>query len=134
VAGAAAVLVAAVLSASPAASGDDETPTIKQVMDKLHKGARSPLAQLKTALKAANPDWTKVQKSTKEMVTYGAALPKNDPPRGDKASFEKLATAYYDNAKALDEAAEKEDKQVAQAAYAKVSASCKACHSAHRGR
>jgi len=33
------------------ASADDaETPTIKTVMQKLHKGARSPLASLKTKL------------------------------------------------------------------------------------
>ncbi len=37
------VLEAAVL----AASSDDTTPTIEQIMDKLHKGGSSPLAKLK---------------------------------------------------------------------------------------
>ena len=33
---------------------------------------------------------------------YGAALPKNDPPKGDKESFVKLAKAYASDAKALE--------------------------------
>ena len=110
-----------------------DSATIKEVMDKLHKGVTAPLAKLKTALKAASPDWTTVQDLTKEFVKFGALLEKNDPPRGEKADFEKLAKAYYKNAKALDDAAKAESKQKAQAALKKITDSCKTCHAAHKG-
>jgi cytochrome c556 len=112
----------------------DDTPSIKDVMDKLHKGANAPLAKLKTALKAESPDWKAVQEYTKDFVTFGAALAKNDPPRGEKADFEKLAKGYFKNAKALDDAAKAEDKAKAQAALTKIGASCKVCHTAHKGQ
>ena len=86
--------MAGLVAAPAGASSDEETPTIKKVMQTLHKGKTSPLNTVKTALKGDSPDWTKVQKEAKVFATYGAALPKNDPPRGDKASYEKLAKAY----------------------------------------
>jgi cytochrome c' len=115
-----------------AGSDDEKTPTIKEVMQKLHKGANSPLAKVKKALAADSPDWKDIQKTTKDFATYGAALPKNDPPKGEKEDFKKQADAYSDNAKALNDAAKKEDKEAAQAAFKKVSTSCTACHKAHR--
>lgn len=111
---------------------DDNKATIKEVMDKLHKGADSPLAKLKTAFKADSPDWKAVQDETKDFVILGAALAKNDPPKGEKADFKKLADAYYENAKKMDDAAKKEDKTAAEAAFKKVSTSCMACHKAHK--
>ena len=101
-------------------------------MQKLHKGANAPLAKLKKALAADSPDWKEIQKTTKDFATLGADLPKNDPPKGDKEDFKKLAESYSKNAKALNEAAKEEDKAEAQAAFKKVSTSCMACHKAHR--
>ncbi len=40
-----------------AARADDSTPSIKEIMGKLHKGNNAPLAKLKTALKRNTPDW-----------------------------------------------------------------------------
>jgi cytochrome c556 len=117
-----------------AGAATQDSATIKDVMDKLHKGKTAPLAKLKTALKAESPDWSKVQELTKDFVKFGAFLEKNDPPRGEKADFEKLAKAYHTNAKALDDAAKSEDKDKAQAALSKIGASCKTCHSAHKGQ
>ena len=115
-----------------AARADDSTPSIKEIMGKLHKGANAPLAKLKTALKTDTPDWKDVQDLSKDFVILGAGLAKNEPPKGDKSAFVKLADAYYQNAKALDDAAKAEDKAKAQAALSKIGASCKACHSAHK--
>jgi mono/diheme cytochrome c family protein len=115
-------------------AGSEDTPTIKDVMDKLHKGANAPLAKLKTALKSDSPDWKNVQDLTKDFVNFGAALAKNEPPRGEKADFDKLANAYLSNAKALDEAAKAEDKAKAKAALDRITASCKTCHAAHKGQ
>ncbi|HKI20785.1 MAG TPA: cytochrome c [Isosphaeraceae bacterium] len=115
-----------------AASSDDKTPTIEQIMDKLHKGANSPLAKLKKGLASNTPDWKAVQKSTKQFATLGAELPKNEAPKGDQASFKKLADAYASSTKALDDAAQQEELAPAKAAFRKIGASCKACHTAHR--
>lgn len=127
------VLVLSVLSSSRAA--DDETPTIKQIMAKLHsKGAKSAQNQVKSALKSDPPQWAQIQKAADSYVTYGAALAKNDPPRGDKGAYDKLSNNFYADGKALQAAAEKEDKVAAQAAFQKLSTSCKACHTAHKGK
>jgi cytochrome c556 len=117
-----------------AGAAADDTPSIKQIMGKLHKGATAPLAKLKTALKSDSPDWKAVQDLSKDFVILGASLSKNDPPRGEKADFEKLANAYYENAKDLDTAAKAEDKAKAPAALNKIGASCKVCHTAHKGQ
>ena len=132
IAGALAVLGAATLSTVLA--GGDDTPSIKQVMVKLHKGANSPIALLKAELKSDTPDWDKVQKATKDFVILGASLGKNDPPKGDAASWKALAAAYFANSKATDDAASAKDLPAARASFAKLSASCKSCHVAHKGK
>lgn len=123
----------AVLALLAGAAAED-TPSIKEVMGKLHKGANAPLAKLNTALKSDSPDWKNVQDLSKDFVILGAALSKNGPPRGEKADYVKLADAYHGNAKDLDTAAKAEDKTKAKAALGKIGASCKACHTAHKGK
>jgi len=111
----------------------DETPaTIEKIMDTLHKGKKSTLAALKTALKSPSPDWAAVQKETKTYSKFAADLPKNDPPKGDPASFKKLAEAFAANAKTLNDAAQKEDLAAANAAVRKLVGSCNSCHDAHK--
>ena len=128
-----AALVAAVAQV-PVGAQSDETPSIKEVMQKLHKGNKAPLVMVKKDLQAMPPKWDEVKKLTKDCVVLGAGLAKNDPPRGDKAHFTKLATEYFENAKAMDEASQKEDKAGVLAGQRKIAQSCKACHDAHRGR
>ena len=50
-----------------AAAADDTTPTIKEIMGKLHKGDDSPLAKLKKALKSDEPDWKEVQETDRRF-------------------------------------------------------------------
>ena len=126
------VLAVSCLATIAVGADDKKTPTIKEVMSKLHKGAKSPLAKLKTALKAESPDWKSIQDSTKDFVILGAALAKNDPPKGEKHAYKKLADSYFEQSKAMDDAAKKEDKAAANAAFTKVSTSCMACHKAHK--
>jgi cytochrome c556 len=114
------------------ASDDEEKASIKKIMQTLHKGAKAPITTVKAALKSDAPDWAQVQKDAKFLAKYGALLPKNDPPRGDKAAFEKHAKAYAANAKALEKAAEKEDLKDARGASQKLGGSCMACHKDHR--
>ncbi len=121
-------------TSSPAgAQSDDETPTIKEIMAKLHKGSKAPLSTVTKELKTASPDWAKVETEAKIIEKLGAFLPKTDPPKGEKASYEKLAKAYASSAKKLEEAAEKKEIEKARAAAKSLGGSCKACHSAHKG-
>ena len=113
-------------------AADDAPATIEKIMETLHKGKKSRLATLKTALKSPSPDWSTVQKETKTYAKYAADLPKNDPPKGDAADFKKLAKAFAGYAKNLDEAAKKEDLASAKTAFGKIGGSCKSCHDAHR--
>jgi cytochrome c556 len=127
-AGMASVLAVVIL----AAGAEDSSPSIKEIMGKLHKGTNAPLAKLKTALKADMPDWKEVKALSKDFVILGAGLAKNEPPRGDKSAFVQLGDAYYQSAKALDTAAKAEDTAKVRAALNKIGASCKACHAAHK--
>jgi cytochrome c556 len=126
------LLMAGLMSGLAGASSDDETATIKKVMDVLHKPKNGPLNTVKAALKTDSPDWAAVQKQAKVLAKFGAALPKNDPPAGEKADFEKLAKAYASAAKTLEETAEKEDLKGARAALKKITSSCMPCHTSHK--
>jgi cytochrome c556 len=70
---------------------------------------------------------------TKEYADLCSGLGKNDPPKGDKKSWEKFTTEYAANAKKLDEAAEKKDKDAVQKMLKTLGASCNACHKQHKG-
>ena len=111
---------------------DEKVATIKEVMAKLHKGANSPLVKVKKGLAAESTSWKDIQKATKEFAILGADLPKNEPPKGEKEDYKKLADAYCSSAKALNVAAGKEDKTAAESAFKKISTSCAACHKAHK--
>jgi cytochrome c556 len=128
-----ALLVIASLVSGPAGAQDAEkVPSVKKIMADLHKGAKGHLNKAKAALKGESPDWAVVAKEGKLIHKNGEWLVKNDPPKGDKESWEKLAKAYAAEGKALEEAGEKEDLAKAKAATKKLSASCKTCHSAHK--
>ncbi len=115
-----------------ARSDDEKTPTIKEVMQKLHKGPSAALAKLKKDLASESLDWSDIQKKAKDFETYGKALSKNDPPKGDKEDWKKLADSYYETAKTLNASAKKEDKDGVKTAFSKISNSCAACHKAHK--
>lgn len=112
-----------------------KVPTVKEVMAKVNKGPNSLCPTLGKAIKADTPNWEEIQKETKAFLTFAEALTRNDPPRGDRASWDKLTKAYLQNVKELDDAVQKKDKAAATAAHGKVahSASCNNCHKAHRG-
>ena len=119
-------------SASPAGAQDDEKPTIKDIMAKLHKGSKGALNVVKAELKGESPNWGKVETEAKIIDKLGAYLAKTEAPKGDQAAYEKLAKAYHKNAKDLAEAAGDKNLDKAKAATKKLGASCKACHSAHK--
>lgn len=126
------LLAAIIVSSSLAGAQAGKTPTIKEIMDKLHKGANSPLTTVRADLQAEATDWPEIQRQARSFVTLGAALGKNTAPRGEAASWTKLTAQYLDNAKALDTAAQKKDKAGAIAAHTRLNDSCKGCHNLHR--
>jgi cytochrome c556 len=125
------VSVTAVLTAVGA---DDKTPTVKAIMKKLHTPKTGELAKVKAQLKKAQPNWTALAKEAKEYEAFTANLAKNEPPHGEKADWDKLATEFHDHAKALEEAVKDKDKSAAEAAVKKMTASCKNCHDAHKSQ
>jgi hypothetical protein len=129
---AAAVLAFVVLAGK--SSGDPEkTPTVKEIMGKAHKGPNSILPNVAKDLRDDNgPDWDEIKKSAKELVSLGKNLSRNDPPKGEKASWEKLTKAYTEHAQALLSAAEKKNKSAAETAQKKLQSSCTGCHKMHR--
>jgi len=128
---AAALLVAVGLSGRVLAE-KDASPTIAEIMRKLNGGANSMTRNLELDLKEEDPDWEAIQESTAEYAKLVGNLPKRTPRMGEKASWEKLAKGYFDNAQALDAAARKKDRKAASAVVARIQNACKACHSVHR--
>jgi cytochrome c556 len=126
------LLVVSLVPGPAGAQDDEKVPPVKKIMDVLHKGGKAHLSKAKAALKGDSPDWAEVLKDAKAIHKYGGYLAKNDPPRGEKADWEKLAKAYASTAKTLEEAAEKEELTKARAATKKLSTSCKTCHDAHK--
>ncbi len=127
------VLTVLVWASSPAGAwSDDEAPSAKEIMTKVHKGPRALFNTVKAQLKGNSPDWPKLELATGDIAKLGSSLPKANPARGNRESFEKLAKAYASNTKALHEAAENQDLAKARQATAKLGGSCAACHKAHR--
>lgn len=111
---------------------DDEIPSIEKVMQKLHKGSNSEQKALQKQVQASPTDWEAIGKITKDFVILGAALGKNDPPKGDKESWKKLTAEYLATAEDLDKAATDKNLDKLKAAQKKMGGSCKACHSVHQ--
>ena len=130
-AGALAVIGLAVLSASLAGAADEKAATIKDVMDALHKEAKSPLAQLKAELKAESPDWAKIKMTTKEFVTYGAALPKTIAPRRF-SGFQEARHELLQRRQGRRRGGAEGGQVGRQAAFSKLTGMCKTCHAAHK--
>ena len=112
--------------------GQDKSLTIKEAMRKLHKGSENIRVAVGRELKADPIEWEQIQKDTKVYHEFAEVLPKNAPPRGEKAAWEKVSSEFVDQAKALSESAKKKDLSGAKTAYAKLGGSCKNCHNAHK--
>jgi cytochrome c556 len=124
---AAAVAVWALTSAVTVAEEADVS--IKDVMAKANKPGGL-VSKIGKSLKGG--DWDAVTADAKELVPLAEALAKNEPPKGDKASWEKLCGAYTENAKKLLAAAEKKDAKAAMAAQGALAKSCGGCHKTHK--
>jgi len=123
----------AVLTDGGLYAGDDQSPeTASEIMKKTH-GKTGLRKAIDNNLKANPVDWDKVQKDTKVYAELAGMLGKATPPKGDKASWEKLTKTFADTTKELNADAEKKDAAAARADLTKIGGSCMGCHSQHRG-
>jgi hypothetical protein len=109
-------------TAAVAVSGADDKPkyTIKEVMQKAHKG---PLLKKVLSGKAS-------QDEKDELVIGYTALSLNKPPRGEAADWKEKTEALISAAKAVG----KDDKDKQALAKLKKASNCKACHDQHKGK
>lgn len=127
--------LAAMVTAPPArAIDDEETPTIKEIMGKVTKGPTAALGVLKKQLQEKKPDWEAIQETAGTIVKFASFMPKNDPPKGEKADFEKLAKNFAESAKSIEKAAKAKDTAAVKKAMGKMGGSCMTCHKAHKGQ
>ncbi len=106
--------------------------SIKQIMNKAHKGGDALLTKLGKELNSDDIPWKDVDSQAEELIKLGKALGANKPKKGDDASWKEHTTKYTANAKALEKAAHKMDKDAAKKSFASLKGSCKGCHDNHR--
>src|SRR5260370_10984637 len=120
------ILLAIVALATTPVGASSKSLTVKEIMGKLNKGTNCIMQTLRKELKSDEPNWDEVQQQASKCAELAEALGKNNPPVGEKKSWEKLTKAYVEHAKALEEASKIKDKTAAKAAHAKLAGSCKA--------
>jgi hypothetical protein len=117
----------------PGPGGPGGAPSgIRKIMSKRSNGVDYLTPLIGKALEADPPDWGTIQPQAKEYARLTSTLAENDPPRGSKESWTKLATAFAGIAEALDKAAAAKDKNAALDAHAQLTESCMECHREHR--
>jgi hypothetical protein len=126
------VLVVALVGWTVGRAQNGKEPSTKEIMTRAHKGGNSLIVAVTRALQPDDPDWDTLQKKTKELVTLGTALGKNEPPQGTKESWERFSKSYLESAKALDAAAQQKNKENAVVARKRLMSTCTACHKIHK--
>jgi cytochrome c556 len=123
----------ALLAVTAGAEGERKL-SIRAVMHKEYTVSRAPFLVIKKELDSEATDWEKVREAAGTFVTLAAALEKNDPGDGDKASWKKFTELHTGDVRAMGDAAEARDKDAARAVHRRLAAACNACHDAHRSR
>jgi hypothetical protein len=102
------------------AADDKPKFTIKEIMEKAHKG--DPALCKKVVTEKASKD------EKKQLLDYYTALSQNKPPKGDMKDWKERTDALVSAAKA----AVAEDKDYG--AKVKTALNCKGCHDLHKGK
>ena len=113
-----------------AASGG--VPSISDIMQQVNRRKSGLHNEVGELLQAANTEWGVIEPKSKNYAALADFLGKDDPPKGDKTSWESLTKVYAADAQALHAAVEKKDKDAALAVHQKLSDSCMGCHRVHR--
>lgn len=126
-------VAAVVVAGGTAVTADDKKeklPDISEIMKKAHGKTDGYLGKIGKAAKGGK--WEDAQKAAKEQSILAVALEKNDPPKGDKKSWEKLTKAYTESSKKIEEGAKKEDAKAVTDNLGMIFKSCKGCHDSHK--
>jgi cytochrome c556 len=126
------LVLAGLMAISGVSLWADEDSAITVIMKKCHKPKTGYRDLVAVEVEKKPPKWDDIQKMTKDFVTQASALPKLDPPKGTKASWQKLTAAYLVDVKALDEATAKKDVKAVKTANDKLAGGCMDCHDLHR--
>ncbi len=126
-------LIAGVLAGFGIIHAADKPKSIKEVMKLVHNedGIRDTISE---SLAKKPADWATVSTKSKEWVDAATDMTKGKPKKGSAESWKKLSTKWLNDAKALHTASEKKDLKAAQTALKSLGTSCKACHTAHKGK
>jgi hypothetical protein len=117
--------------APAAASPDRPSSPTKAIMARLNGPGALDKAVGK-ALASEQPDWDTIQKQTSEYARLAADFGKHDPPKGTKASWTELTSAFAESAAELDRSARARDKAAAMLVRDQIGSSCMRCHREHR--
>jgi hypothetical protein len=112
--------------------GPGANPVIKEAMVKIGKGPNSLTPTIGKELKEATPPWDAIGPQAHEVATLAASIVKEEPTRGDKDSWARLAGTFVAAADELDKAAQAKDQAAATKAHGQLSNGCMECHRAHR--
>jgi hypothetical protein len=93
---------------------------LKDMMTKLHKGEKAPLARTAAEVKKDAPDWDQLAKDAKGFTEMGAVL------KGSVGYTD--PTRYISGAAALTKAVGEKDKKASAVAFTAFRQSCSACH------
>lgn len=105
---------------------------IGEFMKKSH--GKAGLRQKITTAVLKEKDFDSAKEVAKEWLTEAQKLSKATPPKGEKAAWERTATAYCKQVKALSDACTAKDGDKAKAALDAIGKSCGGCHKAHKGK
>ncbi len=117
----------------PGGPGGRPRGPIGELMTKLAKGKQSINGQIGEALKANPTPWDTIQPQAKEYAQMASKLGEFPPPKGEPASWKKMADAFAHSASELQQASDTKNLEAANKAFTALSGSCKSCHDAHRG-
>jgi cytochrome c556 len=104
---------------------------IEKIMEKGFKkgGLRH---QINTEVNKDKPDWSTVQKKSKEFQELCDKLSHEKPPKGEAESWKSHTQTMLAEAQSLVDFAGKKDQAQTKVTVKKINESCKSCHDAHR--
>ena len=76
-------------------------PTISDIMQQVNRRKSGLHSEVGELLQAATIDWDVIEPKAKNYAALADFLGKNDPPKGDKSSWESLTKAYAADAQGL---------------------------------
>ena len=126
---AAGFLVCAILAPAWA---DDSVPQIEEIMKKVNSKKAGLQFKLVEGVKASDPKWDDMGKQAKDYKKLIDFLAKNNPPKGDKSSWETMTKKYSEGAAKVEEAVSKKDKDGTTKALESMNKMCGSCHKAHK--